>query len=98
MVRGQDRCKRSFSGQRCALRKFQVIEGPNALHQITFYAFHAFLKEVQTNAGYIRMWHAFVISTTDSFGRPQNNKKQQQKVVYCSGGSRIFFFAEYQLY
>ena len=24
------------------------------------------------------------ISTADSFGRPQNNKKQQQKVVYCN--------------
>ena len=61
-VRGQDRCKRSFPGQRCALRKFQVIEGPNALHQIAFNAFHSFLKEVQTT-GCICMWHAFVIET-----------------------------------
>ena len=84
MVQGQDRCKRSYPEQSCAMRKFQVIEGPNVLHQIAFYAFHSFLKEVQTNAGCIRMWLAFVISTADSFGRPQNNKKQQQKVVNCN--------------
>ena len=55
-ARWQDRCKRSFPGQLCALRKFQVIEGPNALRQIAFNAFHSFLKELQKNAGCIRMW------------------------------------------
>ena len=33
--------------------KLQGIEGPNARDQIAFYAFHSFLVEVQTNAGYI---------------------------------------------
>ena len=41
-----------------ALRKFHVIEGLNARDQIAFYAFHSFLVEVQTNAGYICAKHA----------------------------------------
>ena len=56
--------------QRCALRKFHVtdvktrvirlhvIEGPNTRDQIAFCAFHSFLVEVQTNAGYIHVKHA----------------------------------------
>ena len=40
-----------------ALRKFHVIEGQNARDQIAFYAFHSFLVEVQTNAGYICAKH-----------------------------------------
>ena len=47
---------------RCALRKFHVIggqttggqmEGKNGRDQITFYAFHSFLVEVQNAAGYV---------------------------------------------
>ena len=38
--------------QRCALHKFQVIEGQNERDQIAFYAFHSLLVEVQTNASY----------------------------------------------
>ena len=38
--------------------KLQGIEGPNACDQIAFYAFHSFLVEVQTNAGYIHARHA----------------------------------------
>ena len=41
-----------------ALRKFHVIEDQNARDQIAFYAFHSFLVEVQTNAGYICAKHA----------------------------------------
>ena len=53
----------------CALQKFhitdaktrvirlRVIESPNALDQIAFCAFHSFLVEVQTNAGYIHATH-----------------------------------------
>ena len=40
-----------------ALRKFHVREGQNARDQIAFYAFHSFLVEVQTNAGYICAKH-----------------------------------------
>ena len=51
--------KQKFLLQRCALRTFRdrtlirlrVIEGPNALDQIAFYAFRSFLVEVQTDAG-----------------------------------------------
>ena len=32
--------------------RLRVIEGPNARDQIVFCAFHSFLVEVQTNAGY----------------------------------------------
>ena len=54
---------------RCALRKFhvtddqtcmirvRVIKGPKAHDQTTLCAFHSFLVEVQTNAGYIRATH-----------------------------------------
>ena len=41
-----------------ALCKFYVIEGQNARDQIAFFAFHSFLVEVQTNAGYICAKHA----------------------------------------
>ena len=56
--------------RRCALRKFhvtdsqtcvirlRVIEGPKAHDQILFFAFHSFLVEVQTNAGYTHATHA----------------------------------------
>ena len=43
--------------QICVIR-FQVIEGPNMHNQITFCAFHSFLVEVQTNAGYVHVMHA----------------------------------------
>ena len=33
--------------------KLRGTEGPNVGDQIAFYAFHSFLVEVQTNAGYI---------------------------------------------
>ena len=38
--------------------RLQVIEGSNASNQIPFCAFHSFLVEVQTNAGYIHATHA----------------------------------------
>ena len=38
--------------------RFRVIEGPNAHDQIAFCAFHSFLVEVQTNAGYVHAMHA----------------------------------------
>ena len=41
-----------------ALCKFHVIEGQNARDQIAFFAFHSFLVEVQTNAGYKCAKHA----------------------------------------
>ena len=41
-----------------ALRKFHVIEGQNARDQVAFFAFHSFLVEVRTNAGYICAKHA----------------------------------------
>ena len=34
-----------------------VTDGRNARDQIAFYAFHSFLVEIQTNAGYIRPAH-----------------------------------------
>ena len=43
--------------QICVIR-FRVIEGPNAHDQIAFCAFHSFLVEVQTNAGYVHAMHA----------------------------------------
>ena len=46
-----------------ALRKFHVIEGQNARDQVTFFAFHSFLVEVQTNAGYI--WPSMRKSTLE---------------------------------
>ena len=36
-----------------------VIESPNASDQIAFCAFHSFLVEVQMNAGYIHVTHAW---------------------------------------
>ena len=36
----------------------QVIEGPDARDQIALCAFHSFLVEVQTHAGYIHGTHA----------------------------------------
>ena len=56
--------------QCCALHKVYVIDGQNthdqissdqganASNQIAFCAFHSFLLEVQTNAGYIHATHA----------------------------------------
>ena len=38
--------------------RLRVIDGPNARDQIGFCAFHSFLVEVQTNAGYIHAMHA----------------------------------------
>ena len=43
--------------QICVIR-FRVIEGPNAHDQIAFCAFHSFLVEVQTNAGYVHVMHS----------------------------------------
>ena len=37
----------------------QVIESPKARDQSAFFAFYAFLVEVQTNAGYIYATHAW---------------------------------------
>ena len=41
------------------LIKLQGMEGPNARDQIAFYAFHSFLVEVLTNAGYIHATLAY---------------------------------------
>ena len=38
--------------------RLRVLEGPNVRDQIAFCAFHSFLVEVQTNAGYINATHA----------------------------------------
>ena len=38
--------------------RLRAIEGPNVRDQIAFCAFHTFLLEVQTNAGYIHVMHA----------------------------------------
>ena len=38
--------------------RLRVIEGPNTRDQIAFGAFHSFVMEVQTNAGYIHATHA----------------------------------------
>ena len=46
-----------------ALRKFHVIEGPNARDQVAFFAFHSFLVEDQANAGYI--WPSMRNSTLE---------------------------------
>ena len=45
--------------------RLRVIEGPNASDQIVFCAFHPFLVEVQTNAGYIQLYkmHNVTIKT-----------------------------------
>jgi len=40
------------------VNRLRVIEGPNARDQTALYAFHSFLEEVQTNAGYINATHA----------------------------------------
>ena len=53
-----DRCPKRPCFNVGALRKFHVIEGQNARDQIAFFAFHSFLVEVQTNAGYICAKHA----------------------------------------
>ena len=68
-VGDNDGRSKAFLFHRCALRKFHVtvktrvtrlgvIKGPNARDQIVFCAFHSFLVEVQTNAGYIYATHA----------------------------------------
>ena len=38
--------------------RLRVIEGSNTRNQIALCAFHSFLVEVQTNAGYIHATHA----------------------------------------
>ena len=38
--------------------RLRVIEGLNTRDQIAFGAFHSFVMEVQTNAGYIHATHA----------------------------------------
>ena len=45
----------SFTWQMVKTRviRFRVIESPNARDQIALCAFHSFLVQVQTNAGYI---------------------------------------------
>ena len=43
--------------QICVIR-LRVIEGYNVSHQIVFCAFHTFLLEVQTDAGFIHAMHA----------------------------------------
>ena len=50
----------SFTRQMVKTRviRFRGVEGPNACNQIAFCAFHSFLVEVQTNAGYIHVTHA----------------------------------------
>ena len=51
--------------------KLRVKEGPNARDQIPFPAFHSFLVEVQTNAGYIRDNNNLEIRIAGSSYRPQ---------------------------
>ena len=50
----------SFTSQMVKTRMFilRVIEGPSTHDQTAFSAFHTFLVEVQTNAGYIHATHA----------------------------------------
>ena len=50
----------SFTWQMVKTRviRLLVIEGPSARDQSAFCAFHTFLMEVQTNAGYILATHA----------------------------------------
>ena len=43
--------------------RLRVIEGPNASHQIVLCAFHPFLVEVQTNAGYIELYKIKNVTT-----------------------------------
>ena len=38
--------------------RLRVIEDPDARDQIAFCAFHSFLVEVETNAGYMHTTHA----------------------------------------
>ena len=51
---------REFHGHMVKTRviRLRVIEGPNAHDQSAFFAFHSFLVEVQTKAGYIHATHA----------------------------------------
>ena len=49
--------------QCCTLCKSHVIEGQNTCDQIAFCAFHTFLVQVQTNAGYIHTCGACTITT-----------------------------------
>ena len=87
-VRGQDRCKRSFPGQRCALRKFLSDRRSKRASSDCFQCIPFIFKGSPNN--WLHMYVARIcnrnlwISIADSFGRPQNNKKQQQKVVYCN--------------
>ena len=50
----------SFTRQMVKIRVIRLrgVEGRNARDQITFCAFHSFLVEVQTNAGYMHATHA----------------------------------------
>ena len=50
----------SFIRQMVKIRVIRLrgVEGRNARDQITFCAFHSFLVEVQTNAGYMHATHA----------------------------------------
>ena len=50
----------SFTRQivKTRVNRLGVIKGPNTRDQIAFCAFHSFLVEVQTNAGYIYATHA----------------------------------------
>ena len=57
-LQASDRCPKRPCFNVGALRKFHVIEGQNARDQVAFFAFHSFLVEVQTNAGYICVKHA----------------------------------------
>ena len=38
--------------------RLRGVEGRNTRNQITFFAFHSFLVEVQTNAEYVHVTHA----------------------------------------
>ena len=65
-VGDNDRRSKAFLLHRCALRKFHVTDTQNTRDQIrsdkrskrAFCAFHSFLVEGQTNAGYIHATHA----------------------------------------
>ena len=85
-----DRRSKRSSLQRCALRKFYLIEGPNARDQIALGAFRLFLVDVQTKLSiyvpYLRCknncflegilaWPEFSF-----YGQQINNINTQQKV------------------
>ena len=53
-----DRRSKRFCSNEGALPKFHVTDGHNMGDQIAFYAFHLFLVEVQTKAGYIHATNA----------------------------------------